>query len=70
MRFRASFLAGASALLALLAGSAAHAQGAKPEVNSGDTAWMLAAAALVLLMTPGWRSSTAAWCGARTCSRR
>src|SRR5688572_7014038 len=24
-----------------------------PEINSGDTAWMLAAAALVLFMTPG-----------------
>ena len=24
-----------------------------PEVNSGDTAWVLASAALVLLMTPG-----------------
>src|SRR2546426_12809751 len=24
-----------------------------PEINSGDTAWMLAAAALVMFMTPG-----------------
>ena len=30
-------------------------------VDTGDTAWVLASAALVLLMTPAWRSSTAAW---------
>ena len=35
--------------------------------TSGDNAWMLVSAALVLLMTgPGWRCFTAAWCGART----
>ncbi len=34
-------------------GGAALAQDAPPELNSGDTAWMLASAALVLLMTPG-----------------
>jgi len=39
--------------LALLLGGAALAQDAKPELNSGDTAWMLVAAAMVLLMTPG-----------------
>ncbi|MEK8174379.1 hypothetical protein NKH77_51440 [Streptomyces sp. M19] len=32
-----------------------------PAYDSGDTAWMLAAAAMVLLMTPPSRSSTAAW---------
>lgn len=39
--------------LLLLLGGAALAQDAKPELNTGDTAWMLVAAALVLLMTPG-----------------
>lgn len=39
--------------LLLLLGGAALAQDAKPELNAGDTAWMLASAALVLLMTPG-----------------
>ncbi|GAA5534672.1 ammonium transporter [Deinococcus aluminii] len=39
-------------LLGLL-GGAALAQTARPELNTGDTAWMLVAAALVLLMTPG-----------------
>ncbi|SMB95761.1 ammonium transporter [Deinococcus hopiensis] len=39
--------------LALLLGSVAFAQDAKPVLNSGDTAWMLVSAALVLLMTPG-----------------
>ncbi|MFC4426839.1 ammonium transporter [Deinococcus navajonensis] len=39
-------------LMALLAGGAL-AQGAAPELSSGDTAWMLVSAALVLLMTPG-----------------
>src|SRR5689334_4287771 len=46
------------ALVALAAlvipGAPAATQGAAPgPVNSGDTAWMLTAAALVLLMTPG-----------------
>ena len=31
------------------------------EIDTGDTAWLLMSSALVLLMTPGWRSSTAAW---------
>src|SRR5262249_35750816 len=53
MRFRPSCFSRAGALLVFLAGTAAHAQGAKPEVNAGDTAWVLAAAALVMLMTPG-----------------
>ena len=39
--------------LALLLGGAAFAQTATPKMDSGDTAWMLASAALVLLMTPG-----------------
>ncbi|WP_102126411.1 ammonium transporter [Deinococcus planocerae] len=39
-------------LLALL-GGAALAQADTPTLNSGDTAWMLVSAALVLLMTPG-----------------
>src|SRR5438876_1521958 len=53
MRIRPSLLGTAAPVLALLAGSAAHAQAAKPEVNSGDTAFVLLAAALVMLMTPG-----------------
>lgn len=39
--------------LALMLGGAALAQDATPELNTGDTAWMLVSAALVLLMTPG-----------------
>ena len=40
----------ATALVSLLAPSMVHAQ----EINAGDTAWMLTASALVLLMTlPG-----------------
>ena len=34
-------------------GGAALAQDTAPTLNTGDTAWMLASAALVLLMTPG-----------------
>ena len=34
-------------------------------VDTGDTAWVLTSAALVLLMTPVWRSSTAAWSARR-----
>ncbi|UQN07265.1 ammonium transporter [Deinococcus sp. QL22] len=37
----------------LLLGGAALAQTATPELNTGDTAWLLIASALVLLMTPG-----------------
>jgi hypothetical protein len=40
---------------------------AAPVLNSGDTAWMLTATALVLFMTiPAWRCSTAAWCAPKT----
>lgn len=39
--------------LLLALSSVALAQTAKPELNTGDTAWMLISAALVLLMTPG-----------------
>jgi Amt family ammonium transporter len=53
MRIRPSYFARAGALLLFLAGSAAFAQDAKPEINTGDTAWVLASAALVMLMTPG-----------------
>jgi ammonium transporter, Amt family len=38
---------------AFLAAGAAYAQAAETHVDSGDTAWMLIASALVLLMTPG-----------------
>jgi ammonium transporter, Amt family len=37
----------------LLGAGQAHAQAAEAVANSGDTAWMLVASALVLLMTPG-----------------
>lgn len=37
----------------LLLGGAAFAQAATPTLDSGDTAWLLVASALVLLMTPG-----------------
>ncbi|GAA5513198.1 ammonia channel [Deinococcus carri] len=39
--------------LLVLLGGAALAQPAAPTLNTGDTAWMLVSAALVLLMTPG-----------------
>ena len=39
--------------LAVLPSRAAHAQASAAALNSGDTAWMLMASALVLLMTPG-----------------
>lgn len=49
-----------SALLVALTGSMAFAQGdagtvtaAVPQINTGDTAWMLVATGLVLFMTPG-----------------
>ena len=53
MRIRPSLLGVLGPLLVFLIGSGAYAQGAKPEVNSGDTAFVLVAAALVMLMTPG-----------------
>ncbi|ATB42987.1 ammonia channel protein [Cystobacter fuscus] len=40
-------------VVGVLASGLAHAQAAEPVANSGDTAWMLVASALVLLMTPG-----------------
>src|SRR5499427_8209214 len=39
--------------VAVLSSRAAHAQASAAALNSGDTAWMLMASALVLLMTPG-----------------
>jgi Amt family ammonium transporter len=42
-----------SLLLTLLMNGAAFAQGTAPQVNAGDTAWMLVSTALVMLMTPG-----------------
>ena len=39
--------------VALFSSGAAHAQASAAALNSGDTAWMLMASALVLLMTPG-----------------
>ena len=40
-----------TALLAILPGTVAAADGT--EINSGDTAWMLASTALVMIMLPG-----------------
>ncbi|HEX8825900.1 MAG TPA: ammonium transporter [Archangium sp.] len=40
-------------VVGLLVAGLAHAQAAEPVADSGDTAWMLMASALVLLMTPG-----------------
>ena len=45
-------LAGVVALAALPAAAAAQDAAPPPEINSGDTAWMLVSTALVLLMTP------------------
>ena len=44
--------------------------GAAGMINAGDTAWMLAATALVLLMTPALGLFYAGWCGPRTRSTR
>ncbi|MEA2936574.1 MAG: ammonium transporter, Amt family, partial [Alphaproteobacteria bacterium] len=48
-------IAGGAALLAVLAGAApALAEAAPPRIDAGDTAWMLAATGLVLMMSiPG-----------------
>jgi len=35
-------------------------------MNTGDTAWLLVSAALVMFMTPGSPCSTAEWSGGRT----
>jgi Amt family ammonium transporter len=52
------------------AAPAAAAEAPKPKVNKGDTAWMLASTMLVLLMSsPAWPCSMAAWCVPRTCCR-
>src|SRR5437016_1412449 len=40
-------------LVALPTAALGQADAAKPAINSGDTAWLLASAALVMLMTPG-----------------
>ncbi|PWQ89291.1 ammonia channel protein, partial [Enterococcus faecium] len=47
-------IAGLGALLSLVMPGLALAEEAAPALNSGDTAWMLTATALVLFMTiPG-----------------
>src|SRR4029450_13028946 len=51
-RLSPSRIAGLATLLAALSPALAHAQDAAPVVNQADTAWMLIATALVLLMTP------------------
>jgi Amt family ammonium transporter len=51
---RSTAIAGpALAASAVLSSGDAHAQASAAALNSGDTAWMLMASALVLLMTPG-----------------
>ena len=40
-------------LATAMLGATALAQGEAPKIDTGDTAWMLAASALVMLMTPG-----------------
>ena len=40
-------------LLASLLSTLAFAEETTPVLNSGDTAWMIVASALVLIMTPG-----------------
>lgn len=65
---RRAGLAAATGLLAL-AGTAgtAFAQEEVAELSAGDTAWMITATALVLMMTvPGLALFTAAWCARRT----
>ena len=46
-------LAGAALLAAVLPGNVLGATGDPPKADSGDTAWMLAATALVMIMLPG-----------------
>jgi len=46
-------LAGAGLLAVALPGAALGATGDPPKADSGDTAWMLAATALVMIMLPG-----------------
>jgi Amt family ammonium transporter len=51
---RAGLVPGAAPLLALLPATAFAAAGDKPRIDSGDTAWMIVATALVLMMSlPG-----------------
>jgi Amt family ammonium transporter len=53
-RFVAGWLTAFSTfLLSVLPSSAQTTEAAAPAINSGDTAWVLASAALVMLMTPG-----------------
>jgi len=49
----AASLVGAALLAAALPGSVLGATGDPPVADSGDTAWMLAATALVMIMLPG-----------------
>src|SRR5947209_4907201 len=52
----AATITASAALMPLAAASwaqATAAQPAPPKIDTGDTAWMLASSALVLLMTPG-----------------
>ena len=54
MPFKKTLLIFMSAILIGFNSTASFAQAATPKIDSGDTAWMLTATALVLLMTiPG-----------------
>ena len=66
LRFKPTALRPLAPLLALALSGAASAQAA-PKLDTGDTAFMLLSAALVMLMTPGLAFSTAAWSAARAC---
>ena len=57
----AGFAGMAAAEEAAAPAAAAVAAAAPPAINSGDTAWLLASAALVMLMTPGLAFSMEAW---------
>lgn len=66
-RYAVMLLAFGAALLPLMAGSAKAALQKVP-TNGADTLLMLMGSAMVLLMTPAWRSSMAASPAPRTCS--
>jgi len=44
-----------------------EAKGVPSVINGGDTAWVLTATALVMLMTPGLALFYGGWFAARTC---
>ena len=68
-RYAVMLLAFGAGLLPLMAGTAKAALTKMP-TDGADTLLMLMGSALVLLMTPAWRSSTAVSPAPRTCSTR